>query len=244
MQDIDKIIRCIALENGAQLVGVAATAEVEGETTAAPTFIPGRPQIARWGTPILSAELKVFPRAVVIGVPVLRSVLDTLKDGPNHIYYHHYRQINLLLDQVALKIGLYLEKAGYKSIPIAASQIVDWESQRAYVSHKELARLAGLGWRGRNNLLVTEKWGAAVRLASILTDAPLATGLPLDRDCGNCYACVRVCPAGAIKRDVSRFDHLACFQELRQLSRERNIGQYICGLCIKACYRGGGCGQS
>jgi len=174
--------------------------------------------------------------AVVIGVRVSPTVLDTLKDGPNSIYYHHYRQLNFLLDNVALKIAAEIEKLGYCALPIPASQIIDWNKMIGHASHKKLAQLAGLGWRGRNNLLVTEKWGAQVRLASILTDFPLQRGYPVQRDCSSCQACLSVCPAKAIKEEITAFDHIACYNQLREFTRTLHIGQYICGLCVKACY--------
>ena len=173
--------------------------------------------------------------AVVIGVRVSPTVLDTLKDGPNAIYYHHYRQLNFLLDRVALKIAGEIEKLGYGALPIPASQIIDWNKMIGHASHKKLAQLAGLGWRGRNNLLVTEKWGAQLRLASILTDFPLEPSDPVQRDCGSCQACLSACPAKAIKEEITAFDYIACYNQLKEFARTLHRGQHICGLCVKAC---------
>ena len=68
-----------------------------------------------------------------------------------------------------------IQDLGYQAIPIAASQIVDWKTQKAYLSHKHVARAAGLGWIGRNNLLVNEQFGSRIRLVTILTEIPLVT---------------------------------------------------------------------
>jgi epoxyqueuosine reductase QueG len=182
------------------------------------------------------ALLEKLPLAIVIGKRVSSTVLDTLKDGPNLIYYHHYRQLNFLLDRAAQSVAYEIERWGYYALPIAASQVVDWKRQVAHVSHKRLACLAGLGWRGRNNLLVTGQWGARVRLASVLTNFPLQPGEPAKRDCGSCTRCLSICPAEAIKEDPANFDHLACYRQLQEFSKARGIGQHICGLCVKACY--------
>jgi epoxyqueuosine reductase len=179
--------------------------------------------------------IEAFPLAIVVAVHLSTAVLNTLEDGPNLLYYHHYRQLNAQLDRAAWRIAQEIEREGYSALPIPASQIVDWEKMAGHLSHKELTRLAGLGWRGRNNLLVTPQWGAQVRLASILTDFPLQPGHPLQRDCDSCQRCLAVCPAKAIKREATAFDHLACYQQLREFSRTRHIGQYVCGLCVKAC---------
>ena len=54
-----------------------------------------------------------------------------------------------------------------------ASQIVDWEKQTAHLSHKKIGELAGIGFIGRNNLLVNPEIGSRFRLATILTNMPL-----------------------------------------------------------------------
>jgi epoxyqueuosine reductase len=64
-------------------------------------------------------------------------------------------------------------------------------------SHKLVAHLAGLGWIGKSCLLVTLEVGPRVRWASVLTDAPLMAGEPLEERCGECRGCVEVCPVGA-----------------------------------------------
>jgi epoxyqueuosine reductase QueG len=84
-------------------------------------------------------------------------------------------------------------------MPVAASQLVDWKSQRGHLSHKHVARAAGLGWIGRNNLLVSERFGARIRLVTVLTELQLVVNSPTARDCGSCRDCLTVCPVGAIK---------------------------------------------
>lgn len=70
----------------------------------------------------------------------------------------------------------------------------------APVLEKALARDAGLGWIGKNTLLLTREAGSWFFLGEILTDAPLpVTPAPSDRHpgCGGCQACLRVCPTQA-----------------------------------------------
>lgn len=176
-----------------------------------------------------------LPLAVVIALRVSRAVLSTLEDGPNLLYFHHYRQINAQLDRAATTISAEIERRGYSALPIAASQIVDWEKMAGQVSHKEVARLAGLGWQGRNNLLVTPQLGSQVRLATILTDLPLVPDHPLEADCGSCRRCVAVCPAKAIGDIADVFDLPACRDKLSEFRKTRRIPQHICGVCVKAC---------
>ena len=66
--------------------------------------------------------------------------------------------------------------------------------------HKTIARLAGLGFIGKNDLLVTDEYGCAVSMCSVLTDAPLRAELCDIKPpgCGECGVCREACNAGAI----------------------------------------------
>lgn len=186
-----------------------------------------------------TGAIETLPVALVIAVRVSATVLSTLEDGPNLLYYHHYRQLNFQLDRAASRIAQEIERGGYAALPLPASQIVNWATMKGHLPHKEVAYLAGLGWRGRNNLLITEKWGAQVRLATVLTDLPLDAAHPLQADCGTCQLCLAACPARAIREEPAAFDHKACYQQLREFNKTRRIGQYVCGLCVKACQGSG-----
>lgn len=176
-----------------------------------------------------------LPFAISLAIRLSSEILATLTDHPNILYEHHYRQLNFALDRIALELVWRLQQSGYNALPIPASQITDWETQRGHLSHKRVAIAAGLGWLGRNNLLVTPEFGAQVRLITILTDLPLESASPLKQDCGNCYQCVEICPAQAIKESPADFDHRACFEKLKEFQCHRFVHQLICGLCVRAC---------
>jgi epoxyqueuosine reductase QueG len=179
--------------------------------------------------------LAKLPYAISIGFRVSPTVLEEIVDHPTQLYFHHYRQINSRLDQIALKISNYIGQLGYSALPIAASQIVDWQNQRAHLSHKRIGNAAGLGWIGRNNLLVNDKYGCQFRLVTILSDMPLITDKPVNKDCGKCHKCIETCPAQAIKEEPEDFLHIQCFEKLKEFQKKGYVGQYICGICIKAC---------
>lgn len=184
----------------------------------------------------LAEPLKdLFSLAIVLAKRVLSSVLEDIVDHPTQIYFHHYRQLNNELDRLALKLALFIEKEGFQALPIPASQIIDWKNQRAHLSHKKMGQLAGLGWIGRNNLLVNPILGSRLRLVTVLTNMPLTPDSPISGDCGDCFRCLSVCPAQAIHEDPAEFDHLACFRKLDEFRRQGLVGQHICGVCVKAC---------
>lgn len=176
-----------------------------------------------------------FDRAISLAKQLLDPVIEGIKDRPTLLYFHHYRQLNFFLDRGAFLLSSRIQDRGFKALPIPASQIIDWDKQRSHVSHKIIGRLAGLGWIGRNNLLVNPQLGSRHRLVTILTDMPLESDKALDRNCGKCMECLATCPAQAIKQDKDDFDHWACFDKLKEFRRQGVVGQHICGVCVKAC---------
>jgi len=181
------------------------------------------------------ATRDLFPFAISLGKRLSGVVLDDIRDHPTAVYFHHYRQMNFFLDRGALLVADHIQKRGFRSLAIAASQIVDWEGQKAHVSHKHVGRAAGLGWFGRNNLLVNPELGSQFRLVTVLTDMPLEAGVPLARDCGPCRACISACPAGAIKETREDFDHKACYETLKEFRKKGYTSQFICGICVRDC---------
>ncbi len=121
---------------------------------------------------------------------------------------------------------------------------IDPHTCSAPFQHKTVATRAGLGWIGKSALLVTCEYGSAIRLASVLTDAPLPVGTPTNHSlCGDCHACVDACPGRAIKgvswqvgmfRD-ELYDALACRETCLKQSAKLGIQRTICGVCINAC---------
>jgi epoxyqueuosine reductase len=192
----------------------------------------------RQGFTLAPKTAEKFPYAVCIGAALSRAVLDDIEDHPTRPYFHHYKTANMFLDQAAYRIAAFIEKKGYSAFPVAASQILDWEKQTGLLSHKHVAALAGLGWLGRNNLLINKKLGSGLRLATVLIDMPLAADSPVKTGCGSCRRCIVVCPAKAIKEKPEEFDHQACFAKLKEFQKLRYTEQYICGVCARACEGG------
>lgn len=214
-----KLLKAYSKKAGADLFGVADISKLKEE------FIFENRDV-----------LKDLNYGVSIGVRLLSGILETIENSPTAIYFHHYRQVNNLLDRIALGISFFIQKKRFKAMPIPASQIIDWKNQLAQVSHRAVAFNAGLGWRGRSNLLVNPIYGSQVRYATILTNYPLDVDSPIESGCGDCYKCVSVCPVGAIDNDLLKFNREKCLLKLKEFSRMPGIGQSICGICVKVCH--------
>lgn len=182
-----------------------------------------------------------YPRAIVLGLAYPREVVNQLTDGPTHTYLYYYNVLNRKLDEMALLMADWLQDQGYQAFPIPASQRVGEERLSGIFSHRLAANLAGLGWIGKNSSFVHPDYGPRLRLVTILTDAPLVTGQPMENGCGDCQACVAACPAGAITgkefstEDVleERFIGHLCDEHLSRI--RSSFGKRVCGKCVAAC---------
>jgi len=181
-------------------------------------------------------------KGVSIAVRLSDTIIDDIREGPTKAYAHLYRTTNHTLDQIALRTTNFIQSEGYKAHPIPASLTIDRQRWRGTISHKMVATRAGMGWIGKNALLITPQHGPSVRLVSVLTDAPLKTANPIiDSNCGECRSCVEACPSSALRGknwsvDLRRKDLMEvnlCAEETHR--NEKLFGNWICGICISVC---------
>ena len=155
----------------------------------------------------------------------------------------------LLLAKLKRKAARILKKAGYKylSIPADSDRVKNTFIAKLYplFPHKVAATSAGLGWIGRNGLLISPDYGPRLSLATVLTDAPMETGTPIEKNlCGECTLCVEHCPSGAITGNKwsrkNPYVELVRLQNCRSHKKEskRTDGKPNCGLCINICPHG------
>ncbi|WNY27121.1 epoxyqueuosine reductase [Methanolapillus ohkumae] len=196
----------------------------------------------------------IFPlakTAIVIGVPVNLPILETT---PSVYYNEHYKTLNAFLDHQALEISLFLNEENMPSMPVSRDGYAGisalLKNPVAAFSHKHAAYHAGLGTFGRNNVILTKKYGPRIRFTTVLTAAALDE-LGVDQSgvgqipaqpemelCIECLLCARLCPKGAICGDKeipypqSKIDKQKCTAQSEYLA---NRGISPCGVCIKVC---------
>lgn len=220
-------LKALALSLGADLVGMADLALLRGIYTYPENL------------------LAPFQRGISVAVRLSDPILDAITPhDPTKAYAHHYETVNALLDQITLRLAGQIQRQGYKALPIPASLQVGPKSWYGAISHKAVARAAGLGWIGANLLLITPDYGPRIRLATVLTDMPLLAGAPSPRRCGTCQDCIKACPARALLgwnqgeypqvREIA-LDTAACAQRLDFFAADPQVGQPICGVCVQVC---------
>lgn len=142
----------------------------------------------------LSPEIK-FPWAksvVVVGLNYWQGSFPALKKGRVRISryaigkdYHIVLQEKLSILSRFLKEETNIKKTKYYT-------------DTGPLLEKELAARAGLGWIGKNTLLITENFGSWVFLGEILSDIELIPDEPAENRCGDCDICISTCPNKAL----------------------------------------------
>ena len=191
-----------------------------------------------------------FSHAVVLGARLSNTVvdqLDPLMPADYSLYgFHVYKTVSPFVDYMALQIARTIEEKGYRALPIPTSQFRRPGERISIFPHKLAARLSGLGWIGKNCLLITPEFGPRIRLASVLTDCELEAGTIIKGSCGDCRECVDVCPVGALKgvefRESEgvekRLDVNACGSYRDGADSGARRGAHVCALCLAKCPKG------
>ncbi len=201
---------------------------------------------------LLNDKFKGHDFCIVIGKRLKDKIMDSIVDGPNMDYFDHYHETNRKLAEISEKIQSELKAMNISCIPILPT-LKDEELNEHHLktltydfSHKMAATRAGLGWIGKTDLFISERFGPRLRLVSILVNHPLdCSKAPVTESrCGSCNICVEECPASAgngklwnvnVKREEF-FDAFACRKKCRELSRKLlNKEITLCGICMAVC---------
>lgn len=184
---------------------------------------------------------------VVFYIAYPKDVIRNMQNAPTEQYFEQYNLINSKLDSLGLKCEKFLMDEGHQAYAQTRERLGNnfGEFNSFDLPHKTIATRAGIGWIGKSALLTTETYGSALRLSSVLTDAPLEIGRPiLKSKCGKCMECKNACLGGAISglnwnHKLKRndfYDDKKCEKYALKVSKE-NLGTAytVCGKCIFAC---------
>jgi epoxyqueuosine reductase QueG len=199
---LDKEIRKLAMKSGADMVGVCSPESLYH----LPDHELRIKEMVSDARAIVVAAVRMFPAPIECSESNVRPA--------QYETYCLYGQ----LDRIAFDVSRYLDDSGYKAVSIPAFLPVEMSTARrgliGDVSLRHAAEEAGLGRIGVNRLLLTKEFGPRVRIAGIVTNAPLRIdSRQEDEVCNKCGACIKACPMGAIAED-GKVDVKKCAPEI------------------------------
>jgi epoxyqueuosine reductase len=145
---------------------------------------------------------------------------------PRYTWFDAYAALREKLDVLGRRLG------GTYRVLVDANQHVD----------REAAARSGVGFYGKNTLLITRRHGSWVVLGTLVTDLALESTPPLDLDCGECRLCIDACPTGALD-EPGTLDSTRCLSYWTQAPApppaayraELGAQVYGCDICQDVC---------
>ena len=147
----------------------------------------------------------------------------------NIIDHSEFGEKEHLTHELAEWTANFIIAKGYKAFALSDRNLIhgffDTTTKTSSLPHKKIAILAGLGWIGKNNLLVTQEYGSALCMCTVLTNAPLPTENKsiIMPKCGECTVCKEICPAGVIHGTPWKIG----------MNRDLIVDVYHCVACLK-----------
>ncbi len=148
---------------------------------------------------------RICPNAkcvIVLANVFPQSVLDACPDNPRPARY----TLHALYSEgegYCIKVSRLLEKNGFRGVIIPAYLPVEMSYEtrgfKGDLHLRHAALEAGLGTRGKSDLLITPEFGPRIRLFGVVTDADLEPTPKITEDlCTNCDICIKSCPSKAL----------------------------------------------
>jgi epoxyqueuosine reductase len=226
----------VAGELGLDVVG-ATRAEAYTETERAINERKARGLFADMRFTMARPEISCHPEALLADA---RSVISaaycyyapepSLEPGHGRLarytWHDGYALLRERLDALGRRLG------GDYRVLVDANQHVD----------REAAARAGVGFYGKNTMLITRRHGSWVVLGTLVTTAEVEPSQPLELDCGSCTLCIEACPTGALD-DPGVLDSTKCLSYWTQAPaaipsdyrEELGAQVYGCDICQDVC---------
>ena len=197
----DELKRYATQELGFDLVGIAPAEPPPAAPHLAPWLAAGRHGTMSYLA--VTAAVRTDPRRFLPGAravvcvavsyhePPLPAELDP---PPGHVLVARFarrRDYHDLFRERLQRLGAFL----HTLLPSSQWRVA---VDTAPLLEKALAACAGLGWIGKNTLLLHPTLGSELLLGELVTTAPLPPDTPLSSACGTCHACLDACPTGAL----------------------------------------------
>jgi epoxyqueuosine reductase len=226
----------LAQELGLDVVG-AAPATAYAETEEHIRERKARGLFADMRFTMAQPEVSCHPESLLEGAQTVISAAHcyyapepALEPGAGRLarytWYDGYAVLRERLDELGRKIG------GSYRVLVDANQHVD----------REGAVRSGVGFYGKNTMLITRRFGSWVVLGTVITTAEIEATQPLELDCGSCTLCIEACPTGALD-EPGIVDSTRCLSYWSQAPNpipedyraELGAQVYGCDICQDVC---------
>jgi epoxyqueuosine reductase len=226
----------LAAQLGLDAVGAAPAGPYE-ETERHIRERRARGLFARMRFTMAQPEVSCHPESLLPGArSVVSAALSYYAPGPEakpgegrlprYTWSDRYTELRAKLEELGARIG------GDYRVLVDENQHVD----------REGAARAGVGFYGKNTLVITRRHGSWVVLGTIVTTAEIERSAPLDLDCGSCTRCIDACPTGALD-DPGVLDATKCLSYWSQAPgavplpyrEEMGLSVYGCDICQDVC---------
>ena len=159
-----------------------------------------------------------LPTAIVFALPLTAEYAKMVFNIPDYVQVRiadnynfdddEYSQTEHKAGEIADELAKFITGKGYKAISqsdtgLLADGVFNFETKESVLPHKTVALLGGLGWIGKNNLLITPEYGAAQCLGTV--------------------TCVNICERKVLKGKIWS----------RSVSRDEIVDIHGCSTCLK-----------
>jgi epoxyqueuosine reductase len=229
-------LRCLATELGIDAIG-AAPAEPYGETERHIRERRARGLFARMRFTMAQPEVSCHPESLLPDArSVVSAALSYYARGPDpepgqgrlprYTWSDRYAELRGKLERLGERLG------GAYRVLVDENQHVD----------REGAARAGVGFYGKNTMLITRRHGSWVVLGTVVTDVAIEASPRLELDCGSCTRCIDACPTGALD-EPGVLDSTRCLSYWSQAPgavpepyrAEMGTHVYGCDICQDVC---------
>ncbi|MFW9845868.1 MAG: hypothetical protein ACFFD6_03920 [Candidatus Thorarchaeota archaeon] len=182
---------------------------------------------------------------ISIGITYDDKAIDAISKSANgsidfnlwNVYAREYGRLNETLNELAQAIADEFDgfpiTATLQGLTGTVKHVTDYYGLT--ISHRVVAEHAGLGWRGKNGLIINENYSCALRFASIVTPVHFEPGTRMNSMCDDCTACEDVCSFIKHRDELPNYRE-NCRRYLVYL-QSQGMENEVCGKCIRACYR-------
>jgi epoxyqueuosine reductase len=192
------IIKRIAVDLGFEECGIAKARYLEEETLTMEKWLNNKYH-GNMSYMANHFEKRLDPQKLVPGAKSVVSLLYNYYPQKDLAQHHRYKLAKYAYGQdyhdvIKSKLREFLEQAREEIGNIDGRVFVD----SAPVMERQWAQLAGLGWLGKNGLLINQKKGSFHFIAELIIDLELEYDKPIADHCGTCTLCIDACPTEAI----------------------------------------------